>query len=357
MLDGYQVLDWLKKNVSGMRLSRQKTLSTLVAGAMQMRGIGVLALGKAIAGPAKTKHKIKQVWRFFRNPNIENLQVSQAIFDSVRPKQGLITVLCDWTDIGLFKQLAFALPRDGRALPFLSLTVLAKQGEHAQVKSERQGLEYLREFCPTGQSFLIIGDRGFGNCRWLEDVRRLGGYFVQRIAGGLSVSVRDYQGLASELPVSRGDKVKDWGRGTLTDAHGFPIRLVTVFEARFKEPWVIVTNLMEESPQEIIRLYKRRMWIEGSFRDMKNRNWGLGMEKARLSSPARHDRLFSVIALAYFLLMAFGAFAEDMGLSKTFRANTENSRVMTLMRIGYCALLVMPIPILAAIKTLRGLPI
>lgn len=357
MLAGHQVFQWLKTNIRGMRLSRLKTLSSLVSGAMQMRGVGVLALGKAMVGPAKAKHRIKQVWRFFRNSNVENLEVSKSIFDLMKPADGRITVLCDWTDIGLYKQLVFALPKDGRSLPFLSLTVLKSQSESAMIRSERQGLEYLGGFCPAGRDFLVIGDRGFGNCRWLEDVRRLGGYFVQRVAGGLSVSVREYQGLVSDLPIIRGARVKDWGRGTLTEAHGFPIRLITVFEPNAKEAWIIVTNLMEESPQEIIRLYKRRMWIEGSFRDIKNRNWGLGMQKTRLSTPERHNRLFLVLALAYLLLMAFGAIAEDIGFSKTLRANTENSRVMTLMRIGYCSLLFHQPPVQKAINVLMGLPV
>ena len=359
MLDGKQILHWLDRHVTSMRLSRKKTLASLIFGAMQLRGIGVLALGKAMAGPALVKHRIKQVWRFFRNTNVEVLDVSRSIFESARPLHGRITVLCDWTDIGRYRQLVFGLPKDGRSIPFLSLTVLQKQGERAMVRSEKRGLEYLEGFCPKGQSLILIGDRGFGNSRWLEDVRQIGGFFVQRIAGNLSVSVPEYSGLASGLPLKRGDKVRDWGRGSLTEAHPFPVRLVTVFEAQAKEPWILVTNLMDVSPQEIVRLYKRRMWIEGSFRDWKNRDWGFGMQKVRLSQADRYNRLFAVLALANFLLMAFGAIAENLGYARTLRANTENSRVMTLLRIGYNFNLWTgsPPPITKSIKALRELPV
>jgi len=357
MLDSHEISGWLKTHVSSMRLSRKKTLASIVYGAMQLRGAGVLALGKAMVGPAQAKHRIKQVWRFFRNDNVETLEVCRSIFDMAKPAQGRITVLCDWTDIGKHRQLVFGLPKDGRSIPFLSLTVLTKQGERAMVRSEKKGLEYLEGFCPSGQEMLYIGDRGFGNCRWLEDVRRQGGHFVQRIAGGLYVSVPEYAGLASQIPIVRGAKVKDWGRGSLTDAHAFPIRLITVFEPNAKEPWILVTDLMDVSPQEIVRLYKRRMWIEGSFRDIKNRSWGLGMEKARLSQAERYNRLFVVLALAAFLLMAFGAVAENIGYAKTLQANTENSRVMTLLRIGFNMMQWNPPPIGKAIKALREFPI
>ena len=44
MYDPESILTWLEGNVEGMRLSRMKTLSAIVGGAMRMQGTGVLAL-------------------------------------------------------------------------------------------------------------------------------------------------------------------------------------------------------------------------------------------------------------------------------------------------------------------------
>lgn len=300
---------WLKQLVPGMRLSRIKTLSALVAGAMRMRGVGVLSLGRAMSGPTAAKHRIKRVWRFFRNPAVESLEVSKALFERIMPRKGSIVILCDWTDIDPFQQLVFSLPRDGRSLPFLSLTILKAQGEGSMVAAEKKGLAYLKAICPAGREIVLIADRGFGNSRWLTDVTRHGWHFVQRIAGNIYLSTPDYEGLGSALPVRNGGPSKDWGRGRMTHDHPFPIRLVTIYERGFKEPWLLVTDL-DNVPAEIVRLYKRRMWIECTFRDLKNRNWGMGLSATRLSEPARHDRLFIVLAVAYMLLTAFGSVAE-----------------------------------------------
>ncbi len=54
----------------------------------------------------------------------------------------------------------------------------------------------------------------------------------------------------------------------------------------------------------------------------------------RLSEPERHDRLFLILALAYYFLSACGAHAEQRGLAQDLKANTVRTRVMTLLRIG-----------------------
>ena len=64
MYDPGKILVWLNDNVESMRLSRKKTLSAIVGSALRMEGVGVLALGRAMAGEVSAKHCIKRVWRF-----------------------------------------------------------------------------------------------------------------------------------------------------------------------------------------------------------------------------------------------------------------------------------------------------
>lgn len=113
------------------------------------------------------------------------------------------------------------------------------------------------------------------------------------------------------------------------DKHWGPIRLVSVYERDAKEPWYLLTNLMDESPKKIVERYKRRMWIEAMFRDLKNRDWGLGMDKAKLTKSGRLDRHFLVLALIYIFLAAFGAAAEAAGIGEQLKANTVEKRVLS----------------------------
>lgn len=350
-----RILAWLEGHVKSMRRSRRKTLAAVVAAAMRMKGVGVLALGRAMAGVVGAKHCIKRVWRFLRNDGLETEEVSRALLEALCPARGHVVVLVDWTDLDPFQQLVFALPRDGRALPFLSMTIRKDAGEGAVVAAEQAGLTALARICPAGRRIVVVADRGFGHTRWLRDVQNWGGSFVQRIPGFVSLDTGTYGGLAANFPVRRGDAPSDQGSCLLSDKDPLPIRLVTTFATDAKEPWLLVTDL-QENAAEIVRIYQRRMWIEAAFRDLKNRNWGLGLDATRLSEPDRHDRLFAVLALAYAFLCAFGAAAETMGVDNLLKANTSSERVMSLARIGNYFLQLATCSLEVALLALQALP-
>ena len=362
MYDSHGILSWLESHIQGMRRSRLKTLSSVVSGALLMKGVGVLALGRAMAhsGDVGAKHCIKRVWRFLRNPAVELEAVHKGLFSALAPLRGPIIVLCDWTDLGPFQQLVFSLPRDGRALPFLSVTV--RKGTYAGEQSgsmllaEIQALEELRRICPEERKVIVVCDRGFGHGRWLWDVQRLGFDFVQRLSQNHQVSVERYDGFLKQMGIPPQSLSRDWGNGTLIGHEQLSLRLVTVYAADAAEPWYLVTSIEQEPAAEIVRIYKRRMWIEAMFRDLKNRNWGLGLDYVRLSQPQRHDCHFLVIALAYAILCAFGAAAESLELDKMWKANTNAERVMSLARMGNYFIQILTLPIDTAMRALAEVP-
>ncbi len=360
MYDPSDILAWLEAKVYGMRRSRMKALASIVVGAMRMQGSGVLALGRAMDGPASAKHRIKRVDRFLGNEGVEIDLVNEAIFHQFRPPRGEVVVLADWTDRHAFQTLALSMPRDGRAIPFYSITVAKGDGSGAHnglmIAAEREALNALSRMCGSTIRPTIIADRGFGNTRWLGDIQSKGWFFVQRVARNHYVEVEHYIGSLRELGIRRGFKPRDHGCGTMGDKHWGPIRLVSVYERDAKEPWLLVTNVMHESPRRIVARYKRRMWIEAMFRDLKNRDWGLGMDKAKLTKSERLDRHFLILALAYIFLTAFGAAAEKAGLGEKLKANTVEKRVLSLARIGNYFLQQAQLAMPKAIRALRELP-
>jgi len=359
MYDPSKILTWLEEKVQ-MRQSRRKTLATIVGGAMRLQGVGVLALGRSMAGPAKAKNRIKRVDRFLANPQVELDAISEAMFHQLRPATDKVVVLADWTDRHDFQHLVLSLPRDGRALPFYSITVEKGDGSGRHIglmiEAEATALDALARFCGDTTTPIIIADRGFGNSRWLGDIANRGWYFVQRLSCSHGVNVEDYTGLLSELGIRRGWTARDWGWGTMNEDEWGPIRLVTVYDREAKEAWYLVTNLPDIPPAQVVRLYKRRAWIEAAFRDLKNRNWGMGMDHVRLTKASRLDRHFIIMALAYMLLFAFGAVAESAGLGDELKANTVDERVLSLARIGNYFLQTAQVAIPYAIAALLALP-
>ena len=122
MYEPEDILSWLEEKVHGMRRSRTKTLAAIVGGAMRMQGSGVLALGRAMDGSAAAKHRIKRMDRFLGNPQVEVDAVHEALFHQFCPGGEPVVVLADWTDRAPFQTLVLALPRDGRSIPFYSVT-------------------------------------------------------------------------------------------------------------------------------------------------------------------------------------------------------------------------------------------
>ena len=281
--------------------------------------------------------------------------MQKALAEKLIPSRGRIIVLVDWTEMGRYKTLVMALPRDGRALPVWWKSIRKDGKEGSQIAVEAEGLCALERLLPKGRDVVIVGDRGFGNSRWLREIERRGWGYVQRYPSNRWVEGERCIGKLNELGIERGQKAKDFGEVLVTETNPIRTRLITTFAKKAKEPWYLVTNL-KDIPAEIVRIYQRRMWIEEMFRDFKNRRWGLGLRGVELSEPERQDRLLSVLALAYVFLCAFGAAAETENIAETLKANTERSRVMTLARIGSYFIQITTLSIDVALIALNNLP-
>ncbi len=338
MYDPDKIVTWLAENFHSMRASRRKTLAALVGGAMKMQGTGVLALGRAMEGDAFAKHRIKRVDRFLGNERLEMTAVFQGLFDALCGLDRRPVILVDWTDRHEYEQLVFALSKNGRALPLLWVTVKKTEFEAGtnglKIAAETHALQTLKDICPARVTPVIIADRGFGNARWLSQVQKWGWLFVQRLAKNHRVETSEFIGVLSELGIRRGWRPRDWGWGTLGEKETGWMRLVTVYDREAKGPWYLVTNIKDTKPEDIVKLYAKRMWIEAMFRDLKSRKLGLGIDEVKLSDAQRTTRHFLVVAVAYVLLCAIGAVAEIKKIARTLKANTVKRRTLMLASIG-----------------------
>ena len=335
MLSPQEILTWMESKVNGMRRSRMKTLADVVSAAMELRGVGLLALGRAMHSSTTAKHNIKRVGRFLGNSAVESTSIARAIFNEFAPRHGRVIVLADWTDVANGKLLVFAMPCNGRSVPFFTKVVPKQAGDGALVRAENEALHTLKTICQDRSDIVLVSDRGFGNQRWLRAVVANGFHFVQRLSCVFFADTEHYIGSLKELNLRRGKKVRDWGHGTLGEDEAIEGRLVTAYDKKAKEPWYLVTDLDDVSAEEVVKVYRRRWWIETMFRDKKNRDWGMGLAAVDLKDYRRYDRLFYILALAFIFLCAHGAAAEAEGYDRGLKANTRKIRVLNLLRIGY----------------------
>jgi len=335
MLSPEEILAWIEENVKGMRRSRAKTLACIVSAAMEMHGVGVLTLGRTMDTATTCKHNIKRVDRFLGNSAFEAEALATGIFATFAPITGRLLVLADWTDVPNGKLLVFSLPANGRSIPFYAVSVAKKAGEGAMKRAEDSALAALQRISQGYSDVIVVADRGFGNQRWIPGAQALGFHFVQRVSGVFFADTEKYIGKLEEMNLRKGARIRDWGCGTLGEDEAIRGRLVTAFDPDAKEPWYLITDLQDADIQEIVSIYRRRWWIETTFRDNKNRDWGMGLGNVTLKDYHRYERLFYITALAFIFLSAHGAAAEDSGFDKGCKANTRKVRVLNLLRLGY----------------------
>jgi hypothetical protein len=355
MLDPKQIISWLDEKVNGMRRSRLKTLSALVSAALLRCGIGVLSLGRSMKAQTSAKHCIKRVWRFLRNPSVEIPAVHQALFIEAARSGGSLVVLVDWTDLHPYRILVMAVARDGRALPFWSKTIRKSSGKGQMVRAEKLAIDFLTTVSCSVGHVTVVSDRGFGNSRWISSLQENSFLFVQRLSKAMTVCNSEYYCKLSELPVIQGQASKSFGRCTFGEGNPLSATLVAVWARDSAEPWYLAVN-KEDIPEAAVDMYRKRMWIEAMFRDLKSTKWGMGLDEVRLSEPVRHDRHLLIIFLAYDLLVAYGAVAEKRGLAERLKANTVKARVLSLASIGFLTIKMVRCSINSAFMQLRLAP-
>ena len=207
-----------------------KTLAAIVPAAMELCGVGLLALGRAMRTNTTAKHNIKRVGRFLGNASLESQAIARGIFTAFAPAKGRVVVLADWTDVANAKLLVFALPCNGRSIPFFTKVVPKDPGEGALIRAENEALEALGHLLEDRRDDIVmVADRGFGNQRWLGTVVAQGFHYVQRLSSVFFAETEHFIGNLREMNLRRGKRVRDWGWGTIGEDEAIEGRLVTAY--------------------------------------------------------------------------------------------------------------------------------
>lgn len=104
-----------------------------------------------------------------------------------------------------------------------------------------------------------------------------------------------------------------------------------------KEPWVIVTSLphRHNTAKKVIKLYRMRMQIEQSFRDLKDKRYGFRFPESKTKNRLRLENLLIIALLATFAIWLAGQAAIEKKWHYQIQANTvRNKNVLSIAFIG-----------------------
>jgi hypothetical protein len=305
------ILAWVLSVGAALRKSQAKTLATLVAAALPTQRLTLANLGRATAGSARCKHKIKRAGRFIANARVTVADGMAGVIARLARRKGTpLVVALDWVEVRDLHTLVAAAVVEGRSVPLLWHSYPEWELTKSQNNLEEGLIRLLRTLVPDRVRIILLADRGFGRT---ELARTLSGLvnvsFVIRIKPQVKVRHPKFTGKLVDYPVKKG--MRRVLRGAQFRAKD-PVAVNVVI--RWKKglpehrdgPWFLITDLPKGSAIQLTELYGERMGVEEFFRDAKSVRNGSALRHTQVRRAERFDRLVLVLVLAYLLLTGLG---------------------------------------------------
>lgn len=306
------------------------------------------SIGRSLPGSARVKNKIKRVDRALGNPAVHRdlPLIQHRLTHAITSLMPFCIIAVDWTGWPdrHCHLLRASLICDGRSLPLMSEVVPEELAQNSQVQCDF--LDRLHAAIPSGKKVTIVTDAGF-RTDWFRHIHRLGWTFTGRVRGLVSfrlegesrwLKISDLQAEERAVKVGNGvlaRKPKEACCGSFylqkkpsAGRHGKGGMPKTSREHRqsAQTPWLLFSNVEDREPEQIMKLYSRRMQIEQNFRDEKNARFGFGLRHSRSQGKGRLEVLAVVVAMASIAMWLTGYMAEKKQLHRGYQANTTRER-------------------------------
>lgn len=353
----------IKKVTPDMHVHRRNALISVINSLLLGASATVTSIGRGLQSSTKEKHRIKRADRLLSTPNLQ--QESQAIYQEVakftlghnqRP-----IILIDWSDLDEYKRhflLRASLASHKRSIPIFEEVHTIKTKE--KPTTHRQFLLALARVLPHGCKPIIVTDAGF-KTPWFREVIALGWDFVgrTRLPNFYSTHGKDWQCITHLYQKSNSTaqllsgfiarrnplkchlvfyKAKGKGRHALNRSGlSKKSKRSQVHRKSANDPWLLSTSLPDEKnlAKRVVKIYRMRMQIEESFRDMKSKRFGQGFEYNKTTDKRRLSVLVFLTTLAHWLLMVLGLMAKIENRHRDYQANSvKKINVLSLPFIG-----------------------
>ena len=360
----------LRSSLGSMHALRRHTMLQAVQAALTGRRLTLIDLARAWPGAQWVRAPLKAVDRLLSNGHLQGQR--EAIYADMgrwllRGRRPVILV--DWSDLKADRSwclLRAAVPVQGMALPLLEMVFAGH--ENGSPKAEKRFLQRLKAVVPPSVRPIVVTDAGFRTA-WFQAVSALGWDWVGRLRGRALlravrapghvpwVSCQALYARASaqpqELPAMHVTRAKRLAarvvlyRTTLKgrkhrNHHGKVSSNSTSRKcaARQRDPWLLVASptLHTLSASQLVAIYRRRMQIEASFRDLKSHRYGQGFKSSLTRKGARLQILLLISALAGFASWVAGLAAQADGSAQRLWPIHCPRQLYSTLRIGREAL-------------------
>ena len=315
------------------RMTRVRNFAWLMIGIYESRSVHLSKIAGKIPGQAKLVSITRRLSRFLDNPAVrvrhwyEPLARGwlQAQHDSLKE----IRLIVDGTKVGFAHQLLMvSIAYRRRAIPIAWTWVKHVKG-HSPAGKQIALLNYVKRLLPANTTVFLVGDTEFGAVKVLKQLEQWRWYYVLRQKGSTKIWIQADQDWISFSNVIEQVGQSVWlGAGYLTESSIHPVSLLTHWKVGEKEAWLLATNLPDK--RMALTFYKRRMWIEEMFGDLKGH--GFDLETSMLHSFLRLSRLTLAVAFLYLWAVTTGTQAIHRGQRHIVDRNER--RDLSIFQIG-----------------------
>jgi hypothetical protein len=323
----------IRQSLPDERITRLRNFVWLIVGIYQSKSVHLSDVASKIPGPAKELSIVRRLSRFLGNPRVRvrawYASVARNLLQSMAQTVGEIRLIADGTKVGFNHQLLIiAIAYRRRALPIAWTWIECVKG-HSSARKQLALLAYVRGLVPEKVPVLLVGDSEFGAVSVMRQLEKWHWNYVLRQKANHQVTLADshtWQRLG-DLIHTPGQSI--WvGPALLTAKYAHPVKVLVHWKVGEDAPWLLATNL--PSRGDTLRAYRRRMWIEEMFGDLKRH--GFDLESTHLRHFARLSRLTLAAALLYVWLVSTGARAIKNG--QRHLVDRNDRRDLSIFRIG-----------------------
>lgn len=306
----------------------------MITGIFHSRSVSTGRIALELGWDIKTVSITRRLSRLLENKSIRVREWYRSTAESLLKAQadalGEIRLIVDGSVIGNKHQLLMvAIAFRGRAIPIAWTWVRHKKG-HSSARLQQALLGYVKRLIPAGTPVLIVGDSEFGNVPVMQMLDGWGWFYVfrQRSNHWVQLTSQNEWVKFGSLITQHGQN--QWlGQALLTQVHKYSVNLYIEWRPGEKEAWLLATNLNTKRATQ--RAYKRRMWIEELFGDMKKN--GFDLERTKLQHFNRLSRLTLAVVLLTVWLIDTGSRVIKNGL-RTW-VDRKERRDYSIFRNGF----------------------
>lgn len=315
------------------RITQIRNFVWLMIGIYKSRSVYLSSIASKIPSQAKLVSVTRRLSRFLENPAVQVRDWYEPIARQWLEAQsrwlGEIRLIVDGTKVGYGHQLLMvSLAYRKRAIPIAWTWVKYVRG-HSTANKQLALLAYVKTLLPRKTPVFLVGDTEFGSIGTIRQLKKWRWFYVLRQKTNTLVRLDKrgaWQPFVAHIQKA-GQRV--WlEQGFLTQKLACPTNLLLIWQAGEKEPWCLATNLPDM--QTALSYYKRRMWIEEMFGDLKKH--GFDLETTMLHTFQKLSRLTLAVACLYVWLIAIGARTIHAGLRHL--VDRVDRRDLSIFQIG-----------------------